>query len=71
MTPVPRHAYRIGVPKAGRWREVANTDSRFYGGSDLGNGGGVSAVDIPSHGQSDSIQLTLPPLATVILRSED
>ncbi|HQS18776.1 1,4-alpha-glucan branching protein GlgB [Reyranella sp.] len=71
MTPVPRHAYRIGVPKRGRWREVANTDSRFYGGSDLGNDGGVSAVDIPSHGQSDSIQLSLPPLATVILRSED
>ena len=40
MTPVPRHGYRIGVPRAGRWREIANTDSRFYGGSDLGNDGG-------------------------------
>ena len=39
MTPVPRHDYRIGVPRAGRWREIANTDSRFYGGSDLGNDG--------------------------------
>lgn len=71
MTPVPRHGYRIGVPKGGRWREVANTDSRFYGGSDLGNDGGAVAVDVPSHGHFQSVQLTLPPLATVILRSED
>ena len=71
MTPVPRHGYRIGVPKPGRWREVANTDSRFYGGSDLGNDGGVLAVDLPSHGHFQSVQLTLPPLSTVILRSED
>lgn len=71
MTPVPRHGYRIGVPKGGRWREVANTDSRFYGGSDLGNDGGVTAVDMASHGQGHSIQLTLPPLATLILCSED
>ena len=42
MTPVPRHDYRIGVPRAGRWREIANTDSRFYGGSDLGNDGAVA-----------------------------
>lgn len=71
MTPVPRHGYRIGVPRPGRWREVANTDSRFYGGSDLGNDGAVYAVDQPSHGLSQSVQLTLPPLATVILRGED
>lgn len=71
MTPVPRHGYRIGVPRPGRWREVANTDSRFYGGSDLGNDGAVQAVDQPSHGLSHSVLLTLPPLATVILRGED
>jgi len=71
MTPVPRHGYRIGVPCGGRWREVANTDSRYYGGSDLGNDGIVHAVDQPSHGQRHSLQLTLPPLATVMLRSED
>jgi len=71
MTPVPRHGYRVGVPRPGRWREVANTDSRFYGGSDLGNDGAVQAVDQASHGLSHSVQLTLPPLATVILRSED
>ena len=71
MTPVLRHGYRIGVSRPGRWLEVANTDSRFYGGSDLGNDGAVHAVDHPSHGQSHSIQLTLPPLAAVILRGED
>jgi 1,4-alpha-glucan branching enzyme len=71
MTPVLRHGYRIGVSRPGRWLEVANTDSRFYGGSDLGNDGAVHAVDHPSHGQSHSLQLTLPPLAAVILRGED
>ena len=71
MTPVPRQGYRIGVSRPGRWREVANTDSRFYGGSDLGNDGAVQTVDHPSHGLSHSVQLTLPPLATVILRGED
>jgi len=68
---VPHHGYRIGVPHGGRWREIANTDSRYYGGSDLGNDGIVHAVDQPSHGQRHSLQLTLPPLATVMLRSED
>jgi len=71
MTPVPRHGYRIGVSSPGRWREVANTDSRFYGGSDLGNDGAVHTVEQPSHGLSHSVELTLPPLATVILRGED
>ena len=70
MTPVPRHAYRIGVPRAGRWLEIANTDSRFYGGSDLGNEGGAVALDQPSHGHAHSVLLTLPPLATVMLRAE-
>jgi len=69
MTPVPRHGYRIGVPQAGRWREIANTDSRFYGGSNLGNDGEVHTHDQPSHGQSHSVLLTLPPLATVMLRA--
>ena len=69
MTPVPRHGYSIGVPNAGRWREIANTDSRFYGGSDLGNDGEVHTHDEPSHGQPHSVLLTLPPLATVMLRA--
>ena len=71
MTPTPRHHYRVGVPRAGRWREIVNTDSAFYGGSNVGNEGGVDTVEHPAHGESQSIELTLPPLATVMLRLED
>ena len=67
FTPVPRHAYRIGVPAEGYWREVVNTDADVYGGSNLGNSGGVVAIPEPSHGNPASISLVLPPLATVIL----
>jgi 1,4-alpha-glucan branching enzyme len=70
MTPAPRHHYRIGVPREGRWREIANTDSRFYGGSDLGNDGAVSTSSEPAHGEPQSLDLTLPPLATIVLRAE-
>ncbi|WP_421996845.1 1,4-alpha-glucan branching protein GlgB [Reyranella sp.] len=70
MTPVPRHGYRIGVPKPGRWREVGNTDSRFYGGSDMGNGGGAESLDEPAHGHAQSLLLTLPPLSTIMLKAE-
>jgi 1,4-alpha-glucan branching enzyme len=70
MTPAPRRNYRIGVPRAGFWREIANTDSRFYGGSDMGNGGGVGATGAPAHGEPQSLELTLPPLATIVLRAE-
>ncbi|MGH8427416.1 MAG: 1,4-alpha-glucan branching protein GlgB [Gammaproteobacteria bacterium] len=64
FTPVPRHAYRIGVPRAGRWREVLNTDAATYGGSNLGNAGGVEATPVAAHGHGQSVSLTLPPLAT-------
>lgn len=68
LTLVPRYDYRIGVPAAGYYREVLNTDSRFYGGSDLGNpDAGVSATDHPCHGQAYSVSLTLPPMACLIL----
>ncbi len=70
MTPVPRHGYRVGVPLAGRWREIANTDSRHYGGSDLGNGGAVETLDRPAHGERQSLELTLPPLAVIVLKAE-
>jgi 1,4-alpha-glucan branching enzyme len=70
MTPAPRHHYRIGVPREGRWREIANTDSRFYGGSDMGNDGGVSTSSEPAHGEPQSLDLTLPPLSTIMLRAE-
>ena len=67
FTPVPRHGYRVGVPRAGHYAEVLNTDAAWYGGSDLGNGGAVTTVAAPCHGRADSLTLTLPPLACVLL----
>ena len=67
FTPVPRYAYRIGVERAGFYEERVNTDSMNYGGSDVGNFGGVRAAEAPSHGFPCAIELTLPPLATLIL----
>jgi 1,4-alpha-glucan branching enzyme len=72
FTPVPRSAYRLGVPLPGFYREVLNTDAALYGGSNMGNLGGLRASETGSHGQPCSIELTLPPLATVFLhRSAD
>jgi 1,4-alpha-glucan branching enzyme len=71
MTPVPRHGYRIGVPHGGSWREILNTDSDYYGGSNVGNAGRVEAATVPAHGQPYSLNLILPPLATIFLRRED
>ena len=68
FTPVPRTGYRIGVPAPGRWRELINTDSAHYGGSDVGNLGGVVAEPLPWAGRSWSLALTLPPLAALMLR---
>jgi 1,4-alpha-glucan branching enzyme len=70
MTPVPRHGYRIGVPQRGRWSEIFNSDSGFYGGSNLGNEGGVEAADIAAHGQPYSVEVALPPLAAIYLRHD-
>ena len=67
FTPVPRHGYRVGVPQGGFYREILNTDSAHYGGSDMGNGGGVTSERVPWHGQFHSVLLTLPPLAAVWL----
>jgi 1,4-alpha-glucan branching enzyme len=68
FTPVPREGYRIGVPTLGRYRETINTDSTYYGGSNLGNiSGAIAAEGVPCHGRPYSIVLTLPPLATLIL----
>jgi 1,4-alpha-glucan branching enzyme len=67
MTPVPREGYRVGVPQAGRWSEVLNTDAGVYGGSNLGNVEAWSEEQ-PAHGQPQSLLLTLPPLATIYLR---
>jgi 1,4-alpha-glucan branching enzyme len=67
MTPVPRHHCVIGVPRPGNWREILNTDSSFYGGSNVGNDGTVGTNPVPAHGQAQSLELVLPPLATILL----
>jgi len=68
FTPVPRLTHRLGVSERCWFEEILNSDSTYYGGSNLGNGPGVMAGDQPSHGRPFSIELTLPPLATVILK---
>jgi 1,4-alpha-glucan branching enzyme len=70
FTPVPRYGYRVGVPLPGYYRERVNTDAALYGGGDIGNGGGVAADEVGSHGRPHSLSLTLPPLATVILEHQ-
>jgi 1,4-alpha-glucan branching enzyme len=70
MSPVPRSNYRIGVPVAGAWREIFNSDAAIYGGSNVGNGGQVVTEPEPSHGEAQSLGIVLPPLAAVLLRSE-
>ncbi len=65
FTPVVREKYRLGVPLPGFYREILNTDSEYYGGSNKGNSGGVTAVDKPWHGRSHSLDMVLPPLAMV------
>jgi 1,4-alpha-glucan branching enzyme len=67
FSPVPRVDYRVGLPRAGRWTEVLNTDAGTYGGGNVGNLGGVEAEEIGWDGQSASARVTLPPLATVWL----
>jgi 1,4-alpha-glucan branching enzyme len=70
FTPVPRYDYRVGVPRGGLWREVLNSDAQVYGGGGIGNQGGFDADEIPTHGRSHSLNLTLPPLGAVFLKSE-
>jgi 1,4-alpha-glucan branching enzyme len=70
FTPVPRHNYRVGVPKPGRWLEVFNSDAEAYGGSGVGNYGSVETAPVPYQGHRWSVMLTLPPLAAVFLKPE-
>jgi len=70
LTPVPRFQYRVGLPRPGYWREVLNSDAEIYGGSGVGNLGGIPAEEHPMHGQPCSAPLTLPPLGVVIFRSD-
>jgi len=69
-TPMVRRDYRIGVPEPGFYRELLNSDAEPYGGSNVGNEGGVPSEEIAAHGHPHSITLTLPPLGALILRCE-
>ena len=57
------------MPRAGQWREILNTDSGHYGGSNVGNAGAVSTEPVPMHGHAQSLSLALPPLSTIWLRA--
>jgi 1,4-alpha-glucan branching enzyme len=70
LTPVPRLGYRLGVPSGGLWKELLNSDAREYGGSGMGNLGGVQAAERPVHGRPYSLELTLPPLGVLFLKAE-
>jgi 1,4-alpha-glucan branching enzyme len=67
FTPVPRHGYRAGLPRGGAWREVLNTDSSFYGGSNCGNLSPLQAEGVAAMQYAHSLQITLPPLGLVVL----
>jgi 1,4-alpha-glucan branching enzyme len=68
FTPVLRHGYRIGLPAAGAYEEVFNSDSSWYGGSNAGNSGPIQSAAMPHHGREHSLMMTLPPLAVVVLK---
>ena len=70
FSPVVREGWRLPLPRGGRWLEVLNTDSRFYAGSDVGNGLGLEAEASSLHGQPFSAAVTLPPLGTIWLAPE-
>ena len=70
FTPVARQAYRVGLPHAGRWREIFNSDAGDYGGSGQGNLGAIQASPTPSHGYQASADIVLPPLSTLYFRFE-
>ncbi|MES9849009.1 MAG: alpha amylase C-terminal domain-containing protein, partial [Candidatus Thiodiazotropha sp.] len=71
FTPVPRENYRIGVNYPGNYSEIFNSDSEFYGGSNMGNGSGLVSEDIPWMGRNQSIALTLPPLGAILLHKQE
>ncbi len=70
FTPVPRENYVLPLPKEGFWREILNSDASLYGGSGMGNLGGVTATAEPSHGKPARATITLPPLATLYFLRE-
>jgi 1,4-alpha-glucan branching enzyme len=70
FTPVPLRKHRIGVPDAGWYAEIFNSDSAYYGGTNIGNFPGCQAEPTECHGRPFSIQVSLPPLAAVILKPQ-
>ncbi len=70
-TPTPQYNYRLGVPAAGRWVELLNSDAAIYGGGGQGNFGGVDTAPLDSHDHRQSVVLTAPPLGVVALAPED
>jgi len=70
FTPVPRQGYRAGVPFGGRWKEALNSDADVYGGSGMGNLGGIEAEAVPIFGRDWSLEITLPPLSCIIFQKE-
>jgi 1,4-alpha-glucan branching enzyme len=70
LTPVPRQKYRVGLPRAGKWREVLNSDAGIYAGSNQGNLGGVTAENIPCHNQQQSAEFCLPPMSAIVFQPE-
>jgi 1,4-alpha-glucan branching enzyme len=70
FTPVPREGYRVGVPKAGYWREILNSDAAIYGGSGVGNRGGMHTDGQSWHGYDQSLVVTVPPLGIVVFVAE-
>jgi 1,4-alpha-glucan branching enzyme len=70
FTPVPRTNYLVGVPRAGLWAEVLNSDAQIYGGSGWGNLGGLDPVPVTKHGRPRAINLTIPPLGCLFLKNE-
>jgi 1,4-alpha-glucan branching enzyme len=71
LTPVPRYRYRIGLPRQGRWLEALNSDSITYGGSNVGNLGGVVASRHKCHHQPFSAEFTLPPLSIIVFKPDE
>jgi len=71
FTPVPRENYLVGIPRGGYWEEILNSDATYYGGSGLGNAGGLQASAQPFHGRPHSLKVKLPPLAAVLFKSPE
>jgi 1,4-alpha-glucan branching enzyme len=68
FTPVPRKGYMVGCPSPGYYRELLNSDSELYGGSNIGLGGGAHSLPLEAHGRAQSLELTLPPLGFIVLK---